>query len=150
MNWKFWEREPRNELSIAEINARLRGFILDSQINNAHEIAVILGASISSEEVLEKEEEESDKRVERIAYLTPLIFAQAHALAEGAAEFQKMNLKDITEESGESFTVPDEVWIESRKLMEQVSISALMGAISQFVDMGLLQIPKVRRSRRGF
>lgn len=144
MNWRFWNRNQLPDLSMAEIQRRLRGFILDSQINNAHDIAVILGASVSSMEVLEKEEEESDKRVERISYLTPLIFAHAHALAEGASEFQKSTLKDAPEEMPD---IPDEVWLESRRLMESVAVSAIMGSISQFIDMGLLQIPKVQRRK---
>lgn len=145
MNWKFWKsKKTTGDFTFAEINSRVRGFILDSQINNAHEIALLLGASASSFEVMEKEEEESEKRVERISYLTPLIFAYSHALSEGAVEFQKTNLKDQLEDFP---NIPDEVWLESRKLMEQVAISALLGGISQLIDMGLLQVPKVTRRR---
>ena len=139
MNWKFWKKKRSfEELSFAEINSRVRGFILDSQINNAHEIALILGASASSPEVMEKEEEESEKRVERISYLTPLIFAYSHALSEGAVEFQKSALKDQVENLSD---IPDEIWLESRKLMEQVAISAILGSVSQLVDIGLIEVP---------
>ena len=145
MNWKFWKKKRSfEELSFAEINSRVRGFILDSQINNAHEIALILGASASSPEVMEKEEEESEKRVERISYLTPLIFAYSHALSEGAVEFQKSALKDQVENLSD---IPDEIWLESRKLMEQVAISAILGSVSQLVDIGLIEVPKVKRRR---
>ena len=144
MNWKFWKpKQDIGELTFAEINSRIRGFILDSQINNAHDIALILGASVSSPEVMEKEEEESDKRVGRISYLTPLIFTYAHALSEGAVSFQKSTL----DEEAENVRVAEEVWIESRKLMEQVAVSALLGGVSQLIDMGLLEIPKVRRRK---
>jgi len=145
VNWKFWKKKRSfEELSFAEINSRVRGFILDSQINNAHEIALILGASASSPEVMEKEEEESEKRVERISYLTPLIFAYSHALSEGAVEFQKSALKDQVENLSD---IPDEIWLESRKLMEQVAISAILGSVSQLVDIGLIEVPKVKRRR---
>lgn len=138
----FWNRRrPSPELTMAEITARLRGFILDSQINNAHEISVILGCALTSEEVAEKEEEESEKRVDKISYLFPLIYAHAHALSEGATTFQKQFVPHIEDAPA----IPEEVWIESRKLMEQVSVSALVGSISQLVDMGLLEIPKMRR-----
>jgi hypothetical protein len=121
---------------MAELNSRVRGLILDSQINNAHEISVILGCASLSEEVMEKEEEESEKRVEKISHLIPLIFAQAQALSQGAVEYQRTNVP-------ESFShLPDAVWWDSRKLLEQVSIAALLGSISQLVDMGLLEIPK--------
>lgn len=147
MKWKFWEKKAdSSEVTPAEIQARLRGFILDSQIHNPHDIAVILGCSASSDEVQEKEEEESDKRVERISYLVPLIYAQSHALAEGSMEFQRASLESTL--SKEQVEILSEVWIESRKLMEQVSMAALMGSISQMVDMGLLQIPKQHRRKK--
>jgi hypothetical protein len=127
------------ELGLTEITNRVRGFVLDSQIDNAHELSVILGCSAISEEVQEREEQESDKRVEKINYLIPMIYAHAHALAEASVEFQKSNvgkeLKDI----------PDEIWWESRKMMEQISMAALVGSISQLVDMGLIDIPKKRK-----
>lgn len=148
MNWKFWQRNNKlvndGELTINEVSERLRGFILDSQINNAHEIAVILGASISSEEVMEKEEEESDKRVQKVSYMVPLLYSQSHALAEGATEFQRVAASQIEDMP----KLPEEVWIESRKLMEQVSLACALGAISQAVDMGLLEIPKRRKRKR--
>jgi hypothetical protein len=127
------------ELGLAEITNRVRGFVLDSQIDNAHELSVILGCSAISEEVQEREEQESDKRVEKINYLIPMIYAHAHALAEASVEFQKSN---VTKELKD---IPDEIWWESRKMMEQISMAALVGSISQLVDMGLIEIPKKRK-----
>jgi hypothetical protein len=124
------------DISLADLSNRIRGFVLDSQIQNAHELSELLGCAIISDEVQEREEEESDKRVKKISYLVPLLFAQVHLLSEGAVEFQKENLPEELEE------IPDEIWRESRKMMEQVSLSALMGSLSQLVDMGLLEIPR--------
>lgn len=136
----FKKKKPKlPDLSLHEISARLRGFILDSQIQNGHELSVILGCSILSDELQEHEEYESDKRVDRISYLVPMLYAFAHALAEGATEFQRANLSE------ELKSVPDELWWESRKVMEQVSIAVLMGAVSQLIDMQLLDIPKTTR-----
>jgi hypothetical protein len=147
MTWKFWKRDQLSyDLSPSEISERLRGFILDSQIHNGHEIAVILGCAISSEEVMEKEEEESDKRVQRISYLVPLVYAMSHALAEGAMEYQRATFAESAPKEAEGL-LSNEIWIESRKLMEQVSMSALLGTISQLVDMGLLSIPKERKRK---
>lgn len=136
----FWNRRrSRPDITLPEISARLRGFILDSQINNAYDISVVLGCAATSEEVAEKEEEESEKRVEKISYLFPLIYAHAHTLAEGATVYQRSNLPE------DSPPIPENVWIESRTLLEQVSVSALVGSISQLVDMGLLEVPKLRK-----
>lgn len=125
--------------SINDISAKLREFILDSQVQNAHELSVILGCGRISDELAEREEEESDKRVERISHLIPLLYAHAHALAEGSIEYQKSNLPP------ELQNLSDEMWIESRKLMEQIAISALVGSVSQLVDLGLLKLPKNRK-----
>ena len=133
------KKKQKQTWTINDITAKLREFILDSQIQNAHELSVILGCGKISDELAEKEEEESDKRVERISHLIPLLFAHAHALAEGSIEFQKGNLPP------ELASLSDEMWIESRKLMEQIAMSALVGSISQLVDLGLLKLPKEKK-----
>jgi hypothetical protein len=124
------------KMSLGDISPRLRGFVLDSQIQNAHEISVLLGCSAISDEIAVKEENESDKRVEKISYLIPLLYAYSRTLSEGTAEYQKMNLPEELED------LPSEIWLESRKMMEQFALSILIGAVSQMIDMNLLQIPK--------
>jgi hypothetical protein len=116
----------------------LRGFILDSQINDAHELAIVLGCSPISDEVALREEEESERRVAEISILTPLLYAFAHSLAEASVEHQKTTLNGADK-------VPDEIWMTSRRLIEQVAISVLLGATSQLVDMQLLEVPKKLR-----
>lgn len=128
--------------SISEISRHMRGYLLDSQISNAHELAVILGCSVISDEVAIKEEEESDKRVDKVAHLIPLIYAFSHMMAEGATEYQRITLS-----SEESLKIQEEAWHESRKVLENASFSAVLGAISQLIDMGMLALPKKKRSR---
>ena len=123
-------------IPLEEVTRRLRGFILDSQVQNAHEMSVILGCSSISEEVQEREEEESDKRTARISYLVPMLYAFSHALADGAMEYQRGNVPDNLKE------LPKEVWYQSRSMMTDLSLAALMGSISQLIDMGLLEIPR--------
>lgn len=130
------KKELPPSVSLADLTNRVRGLILDSQIQHAHELSEILGCAVISDEVQEREEEESDKRIAKIAYLVPLLFAQVHLLSEGAIEYQKENLPEDLE------SIPEDIWRESRKMMEQVSLSALMGSVSQLVDMGLLEIPR--------
>jgi len=133
---KIFKKKKKNRVPpMAEINNRIRGFIMDSQIQNSHEIAYIMGLPNLSDELAEKEEQVSDDRLERIEYLIPILYAHAHTLAEASIEYQKANIEG-------SNVLPKEVWIFGRKLLEQVALSALMGSTSQLVDMGLLEIPK--------
>lgn len=135
----MFKKKKKPRLTLADMTSRIRGFILDSQINDAHELSVLLGCSAISDEVQHKEEKESDKRVEKIAYLIPLLYSHSHLIAEGSVEFQRLNVAD------ELKGIPEEIWLESKNTMEQISISALMGSISQLIDMGLLEIPKEHR-----
>lgn len=137
----MWFKNKRRDqdISLAEVSNRIRGLILDSQIQDPHTLSMLLGCSAISEDVQEREEEESDKRVAKIGYLVPLLFAHVHLLADGAVEYQRENLPE------ELSSLPDEIWNESRKMLEQVSLSAILGSLSQLVDMGLLEIPKKYR-----
>ena len=119
-----------------DITARIRGYILDSQITSPHEISIVLGCSIISDEVKEHEEKESDKRVDRISYLIPVLHAHAHIISEGAVEFQRHH------ETVKDQDISDDIWDKSQDMMEHISMSALLGSISQLVDMGLLKVPK--------
>jgi hypothetical protein len=129
-------KRPAQKLTLTDMSSRTRGFILDSQIQHAHEISEILGCSAISDEVAEHEEYESDKRVEKIAFLVPLLYAYAHSLSEGATEYQKANMPE------EMADLSPELWKESRKMLEEFSFSILVGAVSQLIDMGLITIPK--------
>jgi hypothetical protein len=135
----MFKRKKRPKLTLADMSSRIRGFILDSQINDAHELSVLLGCSVISDEVQHKEEKESDKRVDKIAYLIPLLYSHSHLIAEGSVEFQRINIEE------ELKGIPEEIWLESKKTMEQIAISSLIGSISQLIDMGLLEIPKEHR-----
>lgn len=135
----FKKKKKLSNPSIADLTSRLRGFIMDSQIQNGHELSIILGCSAMSEELMIHEEQESDKRLEKIAHLVPLLYAYAHTLAEGAVEYQRSNTSEELKD------LPDEIWWESRKMMEQVSLSVLMGAVSQLIDMELLKVSKDKK-----
>jgi hypothetical protein len=133
------KKKAKKVWTINDVSAKLREFILDSQIQNAHELSIILGCGKISDELAEREEEESEKRVDRISHLIPLLFAHAHALAEGSIEYQKANLPE------ELKGLSSDMWIESRKLMEQIAMSALVGSVSQLVDLGLVKLPKDKK-----
>jgi hypothetical protein len=135
----MFKKKASKGIPLEEVTRRLRGFILDSQVQNAHEMSVILGCSAISEEVQEREEEESDNRTAKISYLVPMLYAYSHALADGAMEYQRSNTPDTLKD------LPKEIWYQSRTMMTDLSLSALMGSVSQLVDMGLLEIPKKHR-----
>lgn len=133
MRRKSKVKEPL--LSMDEVTARLRGFVLDSQLPHRHEISTLLGCSMISDEVAEREEEESDKRLERIGRLIPLIYAHSHTLVQGMVDHQKLHVEGASE-------VPPEIWESNRRAMEKIAMATTLGSISQLVDMGILELSK--------
>ena len=133
----FNKKKPDLDIySVAEVTARVRGFILDSQVQNAHELSTILGCSTISDEVAEREEEESDKRVQRVLHLMPLLYAHASVMARGTVEFQRMKSNDKIKE------LPEDVWHESTTMLTNMAVSVLVGSISQLTDMGFIEVPR--------
>lgn len=133
------KKKSKLPTTIPEVTQRIREFILDSQIPNGHEAAVELGCSVISDELADREDAESDKRLERISYLTPIVYSFAHLLSEASIEY---NRHSVGEREAE---IPDEIWDYSRKLFEEVATAALLGGTSQLVDMGLLEVPRKRK-----
>ena len=132
------KRNKRHDYpSLQDVYSRVRGFILDSQIDDPHEIAVVLGCPKISEDVAEMEEEASENRVEQIAHLSPFIIFFAKTIAEGLVETQR--IEDTQNE------IPKEVWLNTKRLVEHTAVSALMGALPQLIELRLLEIPKRRR-----
>jgi len=130
------KKSNKMDISVAEMSNRVRGFLLDSQFPEAYELSVLMGCSVVSDEVAAHEEEDSEDRVERVASLIPLLYAYSHTISEGAVEYQRKNL----DENFKGF--PDDLWIAARRILEQVTMSVLLGSISQLVDMGFLKLPK--------
>lgn len=131
-------RKAKRLFDFTDLSNRLRGFVLDTQLPDAHEISVLLGCSAISDEVAEREEEESDKRLERISHLVPLVYAHVHALIEGHVAHQRGTLEDADK-------LPDEIWEANRQMIEKMSLATTLGILSQLIDLGVIEIPKRRR-----
>jgi hypothetical protein len=131
----MWFKKNKTPMSILDISSRMRGFIYDSQMAEAHAMSVLLGCAALSDDVSDMEDEASQERVQRVGFLLPLMYAHAHSLAEAATEYQRTTMAGAKE-------IPDEVWQFSRRMVEQVAFSTVIGSVSQLVDMGLLEVPR--------
>lgn len=118
----------------AEVNFRMRGLFLDSQLKDAFALSVLAGTSFVSDEVGEREQQESDKRVERIAHLAPLIFAHTYQLAKSSIELQRTKLGSAGDD------LPKEVWDNFQEATQHIAIASVVGSLSQMVDLNLLSV----------
>jgi hypothetical protein len=135
----FKRKKPKfTELTtIKDLKSKIREFVLDSQISNAHEICDNLGCIPISDEVAEKEEEESDKRVDRINFLVPLLYGYATLFSEAFIDEASVTHDGIPEELSKVIASITDV---TKHVLEDAMAHFLVGAVSQLVDLEFLQV----------
>lgn len=149
MSWFFRKPKHKQVTSVSQVKATIREFFLDSQIPNSHDISEDLGCPPISNDVAEREEEESDKRVEKIAHLVPLLHGYSTLFAEAfSSNFSKAMSGDNPEHELPPM-MSAALNKASRKLMEDVLVHLLIGSVSQMVDLEFLEIPRhpIKRKR---
>lgn len=138
----FKKKKPKYKqiTTVNQIKAHLREFILDSQIPNGEDISRQLGCSPISDEILEKEEQESDLRVDAISHLIPLLYGYS-------ALFSEAFVTTISHPE-EFLKNPDMIKIMkdfnkmNQQMFEDAMAHLLIGSVSQMIDLGLLESPK--------
>jgi len=147
-----WFRKKHLKLPDDILTSRIRGFILDSQAPSAHHMSLLLGLSPMSDEVAEHEEEDSDIRVSKIDHLLPVLFAFSTTMAEAAVAHQKAHIEDEAEDDEESILshLPPEIWDATQGMFTTVSMNTLVGAVSQLVDMGFLEVKTPKSIKKVF
>lgn len=140
----FFKKKRSKEIDLDALNAevmfRLRGLFLDSQLEEAFALSVIAGTTMVSDEVAAHEQEQSDKRVARILHLLPLIHTHAYSIAKATVTLYRTKVDNGDE-------LPEEVWEMMFQINEQIAIAAVMGSLSQIVDLDLLTVGP-RRPRK--
>lgn len=141
-------RPPSPNFSLTEITSRIRGFILDSQVNEADHISGLLGCPPTSDEVADKESDESNIRMSRVEHLIPIMYMYAKTMADGVVDHQRTHAEaELDDEDLNGMNAA--AWAATRKAFTHVALNTLMGAVSQMVDMGYLNLePEKKRKSR--
>jgi len=134
----FRKKKPKYQeiTNLNQIKAHLREFIFDSQIENAAEIAEDFGCPIISEELIEKEQEESTRRVENISPLLPLLYGYSALFAD--AFVSNLNLPEVSDPR--MHKLMHELTASTKQTFEEAMSHLLVGSVSQMVDLGLLNL----------
>ena len=94
-----------------------------------------------SEEVFDKESDESEKRIEKIEHLVPLAFAYATTLADALIKHEIAHNADKGKNPAHALL--------TRQMILTAAFPAIVATISQMVDLGLLKPilkkPKTRK-----
>jgi len=128
--------QKKERLTVADMQSRLREFMLDSQHPHAHHMSELLGCTVISDEIAEKEEEESDKRVSMVGPLLPILFAYSRIFSDAMIRHQRAHI----EEEDEAGNITEEEWSETETVFSQIAMSTLLGSVSQLLDMGFIKL----------
>lgn len=140
-------RKFKRDATIAGMVSRIRGFILDSQVEHSDHIIELLIGVVMSDDVADREAEESDVRTDRIRQLIPILYLFANSMAEGLVQHQRAHVdsddEDDEYESGGK-DLPEEAWKATERVFAEIAFSTAVGAVSQLLDMGLIETYKKR------
>ena len=129
----FWsKKKEQKELRVINVESHVREFLFDSQLPDADKIATLLGSRPISAEILEKELEQSELRVERLEPLLEILRSYAALTSAGILKLQRQD--------EDSVELPEQFWRLTNRLLEMVSYGTLVGAISQLVELDLIKV----------
>lgn len=123
--------------------SRIRNFMLDSQVPSPWHMAEVLGVPALSDEVAERETDASNERVERIELLLPILQSYGRVMAQAHVKHSQAHLSEEEIEH-----VPAANWEATANAFYGVTTAALIGAVAQMVDSGVLELPKKKWFRR--
>lgn len=132
--------------TLAQAKGQIKEFILDTQMPDGHQVAQMFGYPPVSDEVAEKEEEESDRRLDTVAHLFPLLYSYAGMVSEviskRLAVSGELQSKGLTPMQKEALLAIQDA---TRELLEDALSQALVGSVSQLVELELLKVVNHRK-----
>jgi hypothetical protein len=128
----MWWRKSK-KVKIVDVGSSVRNLLIDSGIPNIDFFDGALGIHAASDDVIEKEMEESETRLSNIAPIMPIVYAYCAMIkdASTAAIVEEMN---VPEEQREAISAV------INKFAMGISLGATTGILSQLVDHGLVHL----------
>jgi hypothetical protein len=108
-----------------------RELLFDAKFENPLKVASLLGLPPISDELAVKEQEESNKRIKKIAWLIPLFQSVSNLVASGI-------IVESIADRNDNF--PDEFYEVLQHRLESVCMAALLSTMSTLVDVELVKI----------
>ena len=128
----MWWRKPK-KVQVIDIGNSVRSLLIDSGIPNIDFFDGALGIHAASEDVIEKEMEESENRLSNIAPIMPIVYAYC-ALIKDASTAAIVDEMNVPEEQREAISAV------INKFAMGISLGATTGILSQLVDHGFVRL----------
>ena len=128
----MWWKKPKR-VKVIDIGNSVRSLLIDSGIPNIDFFDAALGIHAASNDVIEKEIEESETRLSNIAPIMPIVYAYCALIkdASTAAIVEEMNAPEEQKEA---------ISAVINKFAMGISLGAATGILSQLVDHGFVNL----------
>jgi hypothetical protein len=142
---RFRKREEDYEIFTRDIplSTILRWYIYDTELGEPNDVVEIMGLNKSSEEGDEKEREDSDERMDNIAYLLPYLNAMADIASDVITGVQ---VDEITKDNPNNSEEIERELDTMRVLYKVVSLSAIIGAFASAMEIGLIERGDIQKT----
>ena len=142
---RFRKREENYEIFTRDIplSTILRWYIYDTELGEPNDVVEIMGLNKASEEGDEKEREDSDARMDNIAYLLPYLNAMADIAADVITGVQ---VDEITKDNPDNVEEIERELDTMRVLYKVVSLSAIIGAFASAMEIGLIEPGDIQKT----
>ena len=138
----IFKRKKQNpytvEKTVTEVSlpTLARWYAYDAGLEDPNDIADALGMLPTSEEGTKVEEEESDRRVDRVLPLIPLLETIADINAQAITSLQ---FNHFTKDQGMDPEDLEHEKIHIEEMYRHVGFSALLAAVSAGIELGILE-----------
>lgn len=114
----------------------LRWYIYDTELGEPNDVVELMGLNRSSEEGDEKEREDSDNRMDNIAYMIPYL----NSIAEMAANvITSVQVDEIVKDNPNNQEEIERELDTMNLLYKVVALSGILGAFSSAMELGLIR-----------
>lgn len=137
----FWKKKQSNPYQTEKIVTEVslptlaRWYAYDAGLEDPNDIADALGMLPTSDEGIKLEEQESDRRVDRVVPLMPLLECIADINAQAVASLQ---FAYFTKEQGMSSADLEHERVHIEDMYRHVGFSALLAAFSAGIELGIV------------
>jgi hypothetical protein len=118
-----------------------RWYAYDAGLDDPNDIASALGMLPTSQDGLNYEQQESDKRLDKVLVLIPLLECVADINAQAITALQ---LENFTEVQGLDLNDLEHERIHIEDMYRQVGFAALLAAVSAGVELGVIETNAIK------
>lgn len=125
---------------LGSAQAKIREFLYDTQMDEAEHMAELMGCTPISDDLYDRELDESEARIDKIEPIIPVIYAFVTVLSDAIIRHE------LDHDDDKSYTKQKISMMKT--IIMSTSFPAVVATLSQLVDLGLVQVTATKKKRR--